>query len=115
MPTADDTTRKWWTLGIVCVGTFMLLLDVTIVNVALPSIKRDLGFSQASLAWVVKPPLRLSSFGRSVSTTAALPMTKRARPVRPTGLSRSRAQFSAARPGATGKLCSTLGTRSGIR
>ena len=34
--------RKWWTLVAVCVATFMLLLDITIVNVALPEIERDL-------------------------------------------------------------------------
>src|SRR2546426_1027904 len=45
--------RKWWTLLAVCVATFMLLLDVTIVNVALPSIQRDLGASLTSLQWSV--------------------------------------------------------------
>ncbi|MFL5866210.1 MAG: MFS transporter, partial [Thermoleophilaceae bacterium] len=45
--------RKWWTLIGVCVATFMLLVDVTIVNVALPSIQRDLGASLTSLQWVV--------------------------------------------------------------
>src|SRR5207302_4127147 len=44
---------KWWTLGAVCIGTFMLLLDITIVNVALPSIQTDLGSSFADLQWVV--------------------------------------------------------------
>jgi EmrB/QacA subfamily drug resistance transporter len=45
--------RKWWTLLLVCVATFMLLLDITIVNVALPDIQRDLGASLSSLQWVV--------------------------------------------------------------
>jgi EmrB/QacA subfamily drug resistance transporter len=45
--------RRWWTLGAVCVATFMLLLDVTIVNVALPDIQRDLGSSFQDLQWVV--------------------------------------------------------------
>jgi EmrB/QacA subfamily drug resistance transporter len=45
--------RKWWTLMIVSIATFMLLLDVTIVNVALPSIERDLGASLTDLQWVV--------------------------------------------------------------
>ena len=45
--------RKWWTLILVCVATFMLLLDITIVNVALPDIQRDLGASLSSLQWVV--------------------------------------------------------------
>jgi EmrB/QacA subfamily drug resistance transporter len=44
---------KWWTLLAVCVATFMLLLDVTIVNVALPYIERDLHSSFADLQWVV--------------------------------------------------------------
>ncbi|MGH2893184.1 MAG: MFS transporter, partial [Solirubrobacteraceae bacterium] len=45
--------RKWWTLIAVCTGTFMLLRDVTIVNVALPSIQRDLHASFSDLQWVV--------------------------------------------------------------
>src|ERR1700748_3650284 len=45
--------RKWWTLIAVCTGTFMLLLDVTIVNVALPSIQRDLNASFSDLQWWV--------------------------------------------------------------
>jgi EmrB/QacA subfamily drug resistance transporter len=45
--------RKWWTLGVVCVATFMLLLDITVVNTALPAIQRDLGGSFADLQWVV--------------------------------------------------------------
>jgi EmrB/QacA subfamily drug resistance transporter len=44
---------KWWTLVAVCVATFMLLLDVTIVNVALPYIERDLHSSFADLQWVI--------------------------------------------------------------
>src|SRR3954469_14982321 len=45
--------RKWWTLLAVCIGTFMLLLDVTIVNVALPYIERGLGASFTDLQWVI--------------------------------------------------------------
>src|ERR671935_241889 len=45
--------RKWWTLIAVSVATFMLLLDITVVNVALPSIRNDLGGSFADLQWVV--------------------------------------------------------------
>jgi EmrB/QacA subfamily drug resistance transporter len=44
---------RWIALYELCLGTLMIVLDVTIVNVALPSIKTDLGFSQSSLAWVV--------------------------------------------------------------
>jgi EmrB/QacA subfamily drug resistance transporter len=45
--------RKWWTLMAVSVATFMLLLDITVVNVALPSIRKDLGASFSDLQWVV--------------------------------------------------------------
>jgi EmrB/QacA subfamily drug resistance transporter len=45
--------RKWWTLIAVCIATFMLLLDITIVNVALPEIERALDASFADLQWVI--------------------------------------------------------------
>jgi EmrB/QacA subfamily drug resistance transporter len=45
--------RKWWTLGAVCVATFMLLLDITVVNTALPAIQHDLGASFTDLQWVI--------------------------------------------------------------
>jgi EmrB/QacA subfamily drug resistance transporter len=45
--------RKWWTLVLISVATFMLLLDITVVNVALPDIQRDLNASLSSLQWVV--------------------------------------------------------------
>ncbi len=45
--------RKWWTLVAVCVATFMLLVDVTIVNVALPEIERALGSDFTDLQWVI--------------------------------------------------------------
>ena len=44
---------KWVALTVLCLGTLMIVLDTTIVNVALPSIREDLGFSETSLAWVV--------------------------------------------------------------
>src|SRR5689334_17667976 len=50
--TADSRTR-WLALLVVCLGDLMIVLDVTIVGVALPSIREDLGFSETSLAWVV--------------------------------------------------------------
>ena len=49
-PTRDP---KWWTLTAVCIGVFMLLLDITIVNVALPDIQRQLDASLSDLQWVI--------------------------------------------------------------
>ena len=48
-----ESNTKWWTLGVVCIAVFMLLLDVTVVNVALPDIQKDLGSSFSDLQWVV--------------------------------------------------------------
>jgi EmrB/QacA subfamily drug resistance transporter len=48
-----DSRTRWFALIVLCLGTLMIVLDTTIVNVALPSIRTDLGFSQTSLAWVV--------------------------------------------------------------
>src|SRR4051794_8986968 len=44
---------RWIALYVLCAGMLMIVLDITVVNVALPSIKDDLGFNQSSLAWVV--------------------------------------------------------------
>ncbi len=53
-PTDTNSDRKrWLALYVLCVGVLMIVLDATIVNVALPSIQDDLGFSQSDLAWVV--------------------------------------------------------------
>ncbi len=49
----SDTRRRWLALILLCGGTLMIVLDTTIVNVALPSIRQSLGFSETSLAWVV--------------------------------------------------------------
>ena len=51
-PVASDR-RKWLALALLCVVQFMVVLDIAIVNVALPSIKVDLGFSQGDLQWVI--------------------------------------------------------------
>src|ERR671915_1962753 len=48
-----DARSRWLALIVLCLGDLMIVLDGTIVNVALPSIREDLGFSQTSLAWVV--------------------------------------------------------------
>src|SRR5215216_7050841 len=49
----EPTDARWTALIVLCAGFMMIILDSTIVNVALPSIQSDLGFSQSSLAWVV--------------------------------------------------------------
>ena len=58
---ATPDRSRWIALYVLCVGMLMIVLDATIVNVALPSIQEDLGFSQSSLAWVVNA--YLISFG----------------------------------------------------
>jgi MFS family permease len=57
----QSTDRRWLALVILCLGDLMIVLDVTILGVALPSIRGDLGFSEESLAWVVNA--YLISFG----------------------------------------------------
>src|SRR6201986_5352596 len=45
--------RRWWALALLSVVQFMVVLDIAVVNVALPSIQTDLGFSQENLQWVI--------------------------------------------------------------
>jgi EmrB/QacA subfamily drug resistance transporter len=52
--------RRWFALGVLCLGVLMIVLDVTIVNVALPTIRERLAFSESSLAWVVNAYLLTS-------------------------------------------------------
>src|ERR671933_2679815 len=54
-------SSRWLALVVLCAGMLMIVLDATVVNVALPSIQSELGFSQSSLAWVVNA--YLISFG----------------------------------------------------
>src|ERR1700712_2926637 len=53
LDTTDPDRKRWLALYVLCAGMLMIVLDGTIVNVALPSIQEDLGFSQSNLAWVV--------------------------------------------------------------
>ena len=48
-----EENRKWWTLAAVAFALFMIMLDNTVVNVALPAIQRDLGIGVSELEWVV--------------------------------------------------------------
>ncbi len=50
---AASSDRRWWALALICLVQFMTILDIAIVNVALPSIQQDLGFSQDNLQWVI--------------------------------------------------------------
>src|SRR6476469_1471362 len=53
MGSTTQQDRRWWALIVLCLGVLMIVLDTTIVNVALPSIRSDLGFTETSLVWVV--------------------------------------------------------------
>ena len=53
MQSPPDAARKRWILALTCLAQFMVILDISVVNVALPSIRNDLGFSAVDLQWVV--------------------------------------------------------------
>lgn len=78
IPRREDS-RRWLALGAVCVGTLMIALDATVVNVALPIIQGDLHVSATSLAWVVNA--YLVSFG-GLLLLAGRPAGRLARPPR---------------------------------
>ena len=61
VPSTRLSDSRWLALLILCAGFLLIVVDMTVVNVALPSIRRDLGFSQSGLAWVVNA--YLISFG----------------------------------------------------
>ena len=107
--------RKWVTLGVVNVAVFMLLLDITVVNTALPSIREDLDASFTDLQWVVDAyTLTLAAFvlvagsladrlGRrrvfawGLGIFTAAPAWRRLRPTRPGSISPARCRASAGR------------------
>jgi EmrB/QacA subfamily drug resistance transporter len=70
VPTSPADSRRWATLAIVCLAQLMIVLDVTIVNVALPLIQQDLHFSQGNLTWVVNA--FLVTFGSLLLLTGRL-------------------------------------------
>ena len=71
--TRTAAARKWWTLAAVCTGVFMLLLDITIVNVALPDIERAFGASLSDLQWVISAyALTLAAFLLTAGSLADL-------------------------------------------
>src|SRR6187549_3781424 len=53
LPIFSEERRKWWTLGAVSLGLFMIMLDNTVVNVALPAIQEELGTGLSELQWIV--------------------------------------------------------------
>ena len=53
LPIFSEERRKWWTLGAVSFGLFMIMLDNTVVNVALPAIQEELGAGLSELQWIV--------------------------------------------------------------
>ncbi len=69
LQTPPAETNRWLVLVLVCLAQFMVVLDATISNVALPSIQADLGFSAADLQWVIngsgglRPPTALAGSG----------------------------------------------------
>jgi MFS family permease len=68
-----EIASKWWTLAAVCTGVFMLLLDLTIVNVALPDIERAFHASFSDLQWVIDAyALTLAAFLLTAGSLADL-------------------------------------------
>src|SRR6476661_6940160 len=77
-PVATGRDPKWWTLTAVCTGVFMLLLDITIVNVALPDIQSQLDASLSDLQWVIDAyALSLAALLLTASSLADLYVRRR--------------------------------------
>ena len=70
LPSLSGDRRRWATLAVVCLAQLMIVLDVTIVNVALPALQDDLGFAQGNLTWVVNA--FLISFGSLLLLTGRI-------------------------------------------
>src|SRR6266545_4209089 len=72
----DSSRKRWLALIVLCLGDLMIVLDTTIVNVALPSIREDLAFTETSLVWVVNAYMltygRFFLLGTTLFTLASL-------------------------------------------
>ena len=98
-----DDRRRWLALYVLCAGMLMIVLDATIVNVALPSIQDDLGFSQSNLAWVVNA--YLIAFGGLLLLAGRARRPDRPRRVFLVGLASSPARFAAVRRSPRARAC----------
>ena len=89
-----DENKKWWTLGAVSVGLFMIMLDNTIVNVALPSIQRSLGLTLSQLEWVVAGyALTFAALMNPIAVLSMIRPHKRVLVIAPPDTSGRRARF----------------------
>ena len=80
-PAAQGGRSRWLALYTLCAGMLMIVLDVTVVNVALPAIQDDLGFTSSSLAWVVNA--YLIAFGGLLLLAGRLGDLAQRHPVQP--------------------------------
>ena len=95
--------NRWIALYVLCAGMLMIVLDVTVVNVALPSIQNDLGFSQSSLAWVVNA--YLIAFGGLLLLAGRFGDLLGRKRVFLAGLAVFTRRLAALRPGARARAC----------
>ena len=102
---STEQDSRWAALVVLCVGMLMIVLDVTVVNVALPSIQEDLGFSSSDLAWVVNA--YLIAFGGLLMLAGRLgDLIGRAHDL-PRRAGRVHRRVAAVRPGAVAGACSS--------
>ena len=110
MPLLSETQRRWSALALIVTAQFMVILDVAIVNVALPSIQADLGFSEASLQWVISAYAIV--FGGTLLLGGRLADLLGRRRLFITGLAAVLAQLAALRPRLVGGLADRVPRRS---
>ncbi len=94
----DERTRPWWTLAGACFGLFILMLDSTVVALALPSIRHDVGASAAGLQWVMNGYLLVITAFVITAGQARRPVRAQAAVPHRHGPVRASARWSPARP-----------------
>ena len=111
--TSHRTNRRWSALALIVTAQFMVILDVAIVNVALPSIKSDLGFSQTSLQWVISAYAIL--FGGALLLGGRLADLLGRRRLFVAGLAAVRRELAPLRPRLVGRLADRVPRAAGAR